>query len=84
LVKGNQSKIIIPTVFRDDYMGALKKLTNQSDVATYIRMMERAREFSKNIYDEVMDQMEKYLDDCEAFKEHTEGKLKIIPRENSK
>lgn len=84
LVKGNQSKIIIPTVFRDDYMGALKKLTNQSDVATFIRMMERAREFSKNIYDEDMDQMEKYLEDCEAFKEHTEGKLKIIPRESAK
>lgn len=82
LVKGNQSKIIIPTVYRDDYMGALKKLTNQSDAATFIRMMERAREFSKNIYDEDMDKMEKYLETCEAFKEHTEGKLKIIPREN--
>lgn len=80
LVKENQSKIIIPTVFRDDYMGALKKLTNQSDAATFIRMMERAREFSKNIYNEDMNQMEKYIEDCEAFKEHTEGKLKIVPR----
>jgi Fic family protein len=82
LVKANQSKIIIPTVFRDDYMGALKKLTNQGDVATFIRMMERAREFSKNIYDEDMDQMESYLSQCDAFKEHNEGKLRIIAREN--
>ncbi len=80
LVKEKQSKIIIPNVFRDDYMGALKKLTKQSDVSTFIKMMERAREFSKNIYDEDMDQMEKYLEDCEAFKEHTEGRLKFIPR----
>ena len=81
LVKGKQSKIIIPTVYRDDYMGALKKLTKQSDAKTFIRMMERAREFSKNIYDEDMNQMEKYLEDCETFMEHNEGKLKIIPRD---
>ena len=79
LVKENQSKIIIPTVFRDDYMGALKKLTKQSDAGTFIRMMERAREFSINIYDEDMSKMEKYLEDCDAFKEHNEGQLKIIP-----
>lgn len=80
LVKGNQSKIIIPNVFRDDYLGALKKLTNQSDAATYIKMMEKAREFSKNIYNENMNEMERYLDECEAFADHREGKLKIIHR----
>lgn len=79
LVKENQSKIIIPTVFRDDYMGALKKLTKQSDARTFIRMMERAREFSATIYDENMDKMEKHLEDSDAFKEHNEGQLKIIP-----
>jgi len=81
LVKEKQSKIIIPTVFRDDYMGALRKLTRQRDVKTFIKMMERAREFSKNIYDEDMNEMEKYLNNCEAFKDHTEGKLKIIPKD---
>lgn len=81
LVKTKQSKIIVPAVFRDDYMGALKKLTIQSDAITFIRMMERAREFSKNIYDEQMNQMEKHLEDCQAFMEPTEGKLKIIPRD---
>lgn len=80
LVKENQSKIIIPAVFRDDYMGALKKLSNQSDIATYIKMMERVYKFSKNIYDEKMDNMERYLENCNAFKEHTEGELKIISK----
>lgn len=83
LVKATQSKIIIPNVYRDDYLGALKKLTNQSDASTFIKMMEKAREFSKNIYDDQMDQMENYLNECEAFEEHTEGKLKIIPRMNT-
>lgn len=80
LTANNQSKIIIPTVFRDDYMGAIKKLTKQSDSETYIRMMQRAHDFSKNIYDEDIDKMELYLRDCDAFKEHNERKLKIIQR----
>lgn len=58
LVKENQSKIIIPTMFRDDYMGGLKKLTIQSDAGIFIRMMERVREFSINTYDEDMSKME--------------------------
>lgn len=81
LTKEGQSKIIIPTVYRDDYMGALRKLTRQSDPDPYIRMLQRAHEFSKNIYDDDMDQMEKYLKECNAFKEHTEAKLKLTHRE---
>jgi hypothetical protein len=81
LTKEGQSKIIIPTVYRDDYMGALRKLTRQSDPVPYIRMLQRAHEFSKNIFNEDMNEMEKYLKECDAFKEHNEGKLKIIPRD---
>lgn len=36
------SKIIIPTVYREDYMGALKKVSRQREAAAYIRMMLRA------------------------------------------
>jgi hypothetical protein len=36
------SKIIIPTVFREDYMGALRKLTRQQIAEPFIRMMLRA------------------------------------------
>lgn len=32
LVKEEQSKIIIPTVYHDDYLGALRKLTGQSNL----------------------------------------------------
>jgi hypothetical protein len=73
------SKIIIPTVYREDYMGALKKLTKQRDAGTYIRMMLRAWDFSSNIYNDNLDEMEKYLTACNAFLSHKEGYLKIIP-----
>jgi len=74
------SKIIIPTVYREDYMGALKKLTKQRDADAYIRMMARAWEFSSQIHDESLDAMEKQLIACNAFLSHKEGYLKIIPR----
>ena len=80
LVKDAQSKIIIPTVFRDDYMGALRKLTRQGDPAPYIKMLQRAQEFSENIFGDDMDEMQDYLKQCNAFLEHTEAKLKIIER----
>ena len=73
------SKIIIPTVYREDYMGSLKKLTKQRDGDAYIRMLLTSWEFSRNVYDDNLDAMEKYLTGCEAFLSYKEGKLKIIP-----
>jgi Fic family protein len=81
LVAAGESKIMIPTVYRDDYIGALRRLTRRDDPDAYIRMMERAHEFSENVYGDDRDEMEAYLQSCNAFLEDTEGKiLKIVPR----
>lgn len=80
LVKAGESKIIIPTVFREDYMGALKKFTKQRKCDTYIKMLQRAHEFSANVYSENMDEMQEYLTSCNAFIEDSEVILKIKPR----
>lgn len=69
------SKIIIPTVYREDYMGALKKLTKQGESGAYIRMLLRAYEFSATVHQEDMAQMELYLKQCDAFEEPSLGKL---------
>ncbi len=71
------SKIIIPTVYREDYTGALRKLTRQEIADPYIRMMVRAHEFSSTLNQESMNEMEHYLETCDAFKEPKEGKLKF-------
>lgn len=78
MVNAGQTKIIIPTVYRDDYMGALRKLTRQQDPGPYIRMLQRALDFSETIVGENMDKMESLLERSNAFKEHDQGKLKII------
>lgn len=80
LVNAGQSKIIIPTVFREDYLGALKKFTKQRKCDTYIKMLQRAHEFSANVYDEKMDDMQLYLNSCNAFEDDAEAILEIVPR----
>ena len=80
LTSASQSKIIIPTVFRDDYLGTLRKLTRQGDCDSYIKMLQRAHEFSENIFGDNLNEMQEYLNQCNAFSEHTEASLKIIPR----
>ena len=80
LVKAGQSKIIIPTVYRDDYLGTLRKLTRQSDPKPYIAMLQRVYDFSENIYGDDYNVMLDYLIQCNSFSEHTEAKLIIIER----
>ncbi|HWK07890.1 MAG TPA: Fic family protein [Puia sp.] len=74
------SKIIIPTVYRDDYMGTLKKLTKQRNGDAYIRMLQRAWEFSSMVYDDSVEAMEQSLIAANAFLEPKDGYLKIITR----
>lgn len=77
LVNQGQTKIIVPTVFRDDYLGVLRKLTRQHDPAAYLGMLQRAQEFSATIVGDDMDLIEKHLYACSAFKEPDQGKLRI-------
>lgn len=46
LVAARKSKLIIPTVYREDYLLNLKKLTQQQQADGFIRMMDRAHAFS--------------------------------------
>lgn len=83
LVKANQTRIIIPTVYRDDYLGALRKLTRNDDPKVYIRMLQRAQEFSATLKTDNIDELENHLKLSNAFKEHDEAKLKIIKLHNN-
>lgn len=78
LVKAKQTKIIISTVYRDDYLGALRRLTRQKDPIVYVKMLQRAQEFSATIKANDMNKAEIHLEACNAFKEHDNAILKII------
>lgn len=69
LVHADQSKIIIPTVYRDDYLNALRRLTRKGDPSVLIRAISRVRQFCENIVGDDFDKTKGYLEMCNAFKE---------------
>lgn len=77
LVAAGQAKILIPTVYRDDYLGALRKLTRRALVDPYLRMLERIYDFSLTISGEDMDFMQTHLENCKAFQEPSEASLQF-------
>ena len=77
LVKAGQTRIIIPTVYREDYLGALRQLTRRQLPDTYIRMLQRAQQFSATIIGEDMEQMQAILEKSNAFKEGEEHILQF-------
>ncbi len=69
LVSADQSKIIIPTVFREDYLNALRRLTRQGDPSVMLRAMSRVRQFSANIVGDDFENTRRYIEGCNAFKD---------------
>jgi hypothetical protein len=43
LLGGNQAQVIIPTVFRDDYLGGMRALTKRNDPGAITRACQRAQ-----------------------------------------
>lgn len=78
LVSAGQTRIIIPTVYREDYLGAVRQLSRQQSPGAYIRMLSRAQQFSATITGPDMDTMQHTLEASNAFMEPEQGKLNII------
>lgn len=77
LTAKRMSKILIPTVYRIDYLDAIRKLTRRRDPETYVRMLNRAYEFSATVHGEDLDAMERYLRSCNAFEQGDEQILRF-------
>jgi hypothetical protein len=78
LVKGGQTKIMIPAVYSDDYIGSLQVLTKHGVPEPYIEVMQKAQQFCATVYGEDFAGMQQHLEKSNAFLEHTEGSLKIL------
>jgi len=70
-------KIIIPTVYRIDYIDALKRLTQNGEPSTIIRAMERVRLWSSGLDGSAYDVLKAYLEQCNAFRDEQEYILKF-------
>ena len=49
LVAADQSRIIIATVFRDDYLGGLRRLSRQDDASVLIKALRFAQDYVAQI-----------------------------------
>lgn len=78
LVNRTQCKIIIPTVYREDYLLTLRRLTRDKDPVPYVEMLSKAHKFSSYLHNESYDELIKYLASHNAFFEPDEGKHLII------
>ncbi len=71
------SRIIIPNVYRDDYILSLRRLSGQSDPDAYIRSMDKLQFFSSKINSPDEKEVEMYLRSCNAFTDPTKAYLKL-------
>src|SRR3546814_7568804 len=68
LVAGGEERIIIPTAYRTDYLGALKALSHNTATAPLLRMMDYAQRYTHAIDWRTLDAARALLDRSE---EHT-------------
>lgn len=71
-------RIIIPTVFRDDYLGALRALSRRREPAAYLRMIDRVQRFSASVDFSDFVSARRTLEAANAFKDPGEALL-VIP-----
>lgn len=77
LFRTGEAKIIVPTVYREDYLLSLRKISHQGEPLAYIKVMETLHRFGQTLYGRTTDNLLSYLTDCNAFKEPDEAKLKF-------
>lgn len=82
LLAEGQQRIIIPTVYREDYLLALRSLTREGRTEAFLRMLDRAQEFVSRIDFRNMDAALATLRRANAFAEPSEARL-IMPPEDA-
>ena len=84
MVASGQVRIIVPTVFREDYLLALRRLSRGTDPNPYIRVMEKLHRFSANLWGEDFYELDAYLKSCNAYEKPENAKLQLIDRIGTK
>ena len=71
------TRIIVPTVYREDYVLSLKALTNQGHAEPYVRMLSTAAKFSALLNYSSQPRLFEQLEKSNALKEPSEARLKL-------
>ena len=77
LVAGGQERIIVPTAYRTDYLGALKAISQNRHTDPVIRMLDVAQQYTHLIDWSSMEKAHAMLQETNAFAEGELAKLKM-------
>ncbi|MGH3732951.1 MAG: Fic family protein [Acidimicrobiales bacterium] len=75
LVAGHECRIIVPTGFRDDYLGGLRRLSREDEPGVYIKSMRFAQDWTSGIEFDSLDAAEVQMMALNAFE--AEGGLPL-------
>jgi hypothetical protein len=67
LFRRGEQKVIIPIVYRNNYIASLKTLTNDSHAAPLIRTLDFGQKFTQSIDWSDFEQARDQLERCNAF-----------------
>jgi hypothetical protein len=81
LVAAGLTRIIIPSVFREEYVSSLKRITNHQQPESFIRVMSFAQEFAHLISFEDYESAKTVLESCNAFHDPSDNVQLILPKE---
>ena len=74
LISARQTRIIIPSVFRNEYVASLKRITNHQQPESFIRVMAFGQEFAHSIDFTDYDIARKQMTECNAFEDPADDK----------
>lgn len=78
LVAANEQKIIIPTIFRDDYLTSLKALSQSSRVTPFVQVLDFAQRYTNPIQWDDFNQAKASLEATHAFLKANEAEDKGV------
>ena len=73
LVSVKEQKIIIPIVYRNNYLAALKTLTNDRHSTPLIRTLDFGQKFTHSMDWNDYDRVREQLEECNAFMDPNEA-----------
>jgi hypothetical protein len=77
LISGRQRRILIPTAFRGDYIGGLRRLSRNDDPATLIQVLSFAQRFTARVDFSDLAAAQAVLTRCHAFDSGEEARLRM-------
>jgi hypothetical protein len=79
LISGGQRRILIPTAFRGDYIGGLRRLSRNDDPQTLIQVLSFAQRFTARVDFSGLATAQAVLIRCGAFESGEEARLRMPP-----